>query len=86
MPLLSGTWKQGREQNLASAYMVVLVGPCGVKANKARFKFYTRQCSNSLSPFYTLQKPTCGYLYSGNVDHTRKILDVPHANLALWKP
>ncbi|XP_032195850.1 uncharacterized protein 114841037 isoform X6 [Mustela erminea] len=31
------------------------------------------------------KKPTCGYLYRRDTDHTRKLFDVPPANLALWR-
>lgn len=68
------------------AYVPVVVAPRGQKMDKLRFRFYTSQSPNSLSPFYTLQKPTCGYLYRRDTDHTRKHFDVPPANLALWSP
>ncbi|KAM5166809.1 LOW QUALITY PROTEIN: ciliary microtubule inner protein 3, partial [Callospermophilus lateralis] len=84
--LLSRKWKRDREQCLAMAYVPVVVVPPGQKADKHRFSFYTSQYSNSLSPFYTLQKPTCGYLYRRHTDHTRKRFDVPPANLVLWSP
>nr|XP_010972037.1 putative uncharacterized protein GUCA1ANB isoform X3 [Camelus bactrianus] len=83
--LLSLSWKQDREQTLAVAYVPVVVDPRGQNPDKLRFNFYTSQYSNSLNPFYTLQKPTCGYLYRRDTDHTRKRLDVPPANLVLWR-
>ncbi|XP_048661271.1 putative uncharacterized protein GUCA1ANB [Marmota marmota marmota] len=84
--LLSRKWKLDREQCLAMAYVPVVVAPQGQKVDKQRFSFYTSQYSNSLNPFYTLQKPTCGYLYRRDTDHTRKRFDVPPANLVLWSP
>ncbi|KAM4816140.1 ciliary microtubule inner protein 3 [Urocitellus parryii] len=84
--LLSRKWKRDREQCLAMAYVPVVVAPRGQKVDKHRFNFYTSQYSNSLNPFYTLQKPTCGYLYRRDTDHTRKRFDVPPANLVLWSP
>lgn len=84
-PPLSRSWKQDREQTLAAAYVPVVVDPRGQNLDKLRFNFYTSQYSNSLNPFYTLQKPTCGYLYRRDTDHTRKLFDVPPANLALWR-
>lgn len=84
-PPLSRSWKQDREQTLAAAYVPVVVDPRGQNLDKLRFNFYTSQYSNSLNPFYTLQKPTCGYLYQRDTDHTRKPFDVPPANLALWR-
>uniref|UniRef100_A0A8C5NYF7 Ciliary microtubule inner protein 3 n=1 Tax=Jaculus jaculus TaxID=51337 RepID=A0A8C5NYF7_JACJA len=83
-PPLSQTWKQDREQSLAAAYVPVVVDPWGQRQDNLRFNFYTSQHSNSLNPFYTLQKPTCGYLYCRDTDHTRKRFDVPPANLVLW--
>ncbi|XP_045397895.1 putative uncharacterized protein GUCA1ANB isoform X2 [Lemur catta] len=84
-PPLSRTWKQDREQSLAAAYVPVVVDSRGQNPDKLRFNFYTSQYSNSLNPFYTLQKPTCGYLYRRDTDHTRKCFDVPSANLILWR-
>lgn len=82
---LSRSWRQDREQTLASAYVPVLVDPRGWNLDKPKFNFYTSQYSNSLSPFCTLQKPTCGYLYRRGTDHTRKLFDVPPANKVLWR-
>ncbi|XP_012496285.1 PREDICTED: uncharacterized protein LOC105807452 [Propithecus coquereli] len=84
-PPLARTWKQDREQSLAAAYVPVVVDPRGQNPDRLRFNFYTSQYSNSLNPFYTLQKPTCGYLYRRDTDHTRKRFDVPSANLILWR-
>ncbi|XP_042794687.1 putative uncharacterized protein GUCA1ANB isoform X2 [Panthera pardus] len=84
-PPLSQSWKRDREQTLVAAYVPVVVDPKGQSLDKLRFKFYTSQYSNSLNPFYTRQKPTCGYLYQRDMDHTRKRFDVPPANLVLWR-
>lgn len=84
-PPLSQTWKRDREQSLAAAFVPVVVDPRGQNPDNSRFRFYTSQYSNSLNPFYTLQKPTCGYLYRRETDHTRKRFDVPPANLILWR-
>nr|KAF6461373.1 hypothetical protein HJG59_000554 [Molossus molossus] len=82
---LSWSWMQNCEQTLASAYMPVVVDPRGWNLDKPKFNFYTSQYSNCLSPFYTLQKPTCGYLYRRDTDHTRKLFHVPPANKVLWR-
>ncbi|OBS65634.1 hypothetical protein A6R68_05795 [Neotoma lepida] len=84
-PPLSQTWRRDREQSLVAAFVPVVVDPRGQNLDNIRFTFYTSQYSNSLSPFYTLQKPTCGYLYRRDTDHTRKRFDVPPANLILWR-
>ncbi|KAM4834714.1 ciliary microtubule inner protein 3 isoform 2-T2 [Thomomys bottae] len=82
---LPHSWMQDRQQFLATAYVPVVVNPRGKNPNKLRFHFYTSQYFNSVTPFYTLQKPTCGYLYHRDTDHTRKHLDIPPANLILWR-
>ncbi|XP_059796548.1 putative uncharacterized protein CIMIP3 [Balaenoptera ricei] len=81
---LSRSWKQDHAQTLAAAYVPVVVDPRGQNPDKFRLNFYTSQYSNTLNPFYTLQKPTCGYLYRRDTDHTRKRFDVPPANLVSW--
>lgn len=81
-PPLSRSWKKDREQALAAAYMPVVVD---LRGQKFTFNFYTSQYPNTLSPFCTMQKPTCGYLYRRDTDHTRKRLDMPPANAILWR-
>ncbi|XP_037375611.1 putative uncharacterized protein GUCA1ANB isoform X2 [Talpa occidentalis] len=81
---LSRAWRQDCEQTLAAAYVPVVVDARGLNPEKLRFNFYTSQYSNSLNPFYTLQKPTCGYLYCRDTDHTRKRFDIPPTNQILW--
>uniref|UniRef100_H0W460 Ciliary microtubule inner protein 3 n=1 Tax=Cavia porcellus TaxID=10141 RepID=H0W460_CAVPO len=82
---LARAWMREREQSLAAAYVPVAMDAQGQPLGPLRASFYTAQYSNSLSPFYTLQKPTCGYLYRRDTDHTRKRFDVPPANVALWQ-
>ncbi|XP_069879847.1 putative uncharacterized protein CIMIP3 isoform X2 [Dipodomys merriami] len=82
---LPRSWMQDRQQCLAAAYMPVMVNHREQNSDKLRFHFYTPQYRNSLNPFCTLQKPTCGYLYCRDIDHTRKRFDVPPANLVLWR-
>ncbi|KAL6078920.1 hypothetical protein STEG23_025490 [Scotinomys teguina] len=84
-PPLSQAWKRDREQSLVAAFEPVVVDPWRQNSDNIGFNFYTSQYSNSLNPFYTLQKPTCGYLYRRETDHTRKRFDVPPANLILWR-
>ncbi|XP_054578195.1 putative uncharacterized protein GUCA1ANB isoform X2 [Eptesicus fuscus] len=84
-PPLSRSWKKDHEQALAAAYMPVVVDLRGQNKDKLTFNFYTSQYPNTLSPFRTMQKPTCGYLYRRDTDHTRKRLDMPPANAILWR-
>nr|XP_058931690.1 putative uncharacterized protein GUCA1ANB [Kogia breviceps] len=81
---LSRSWKQSHKQTLEAAYVPVVVDPRGQSPDKFSLSFYTSQYSNTLNPFYTLQKPTCGYLYRRDTDHTRKRLDMPPANMVSW--
>lgn len=83
-PPLSRAWKRDREQSLAADYVPVVTDSRGQNPDD-RFSVYTSQYANSLNAFYTLQKPTCGYLYRRETDHTRKRFDVPPANPILWR-
>ncbi|KFU84405.1 hypothetical protein M959_04047, partial [Chaetura pelagica] len=58
----------------------------GCPPDSLRFLFYNPNFSNSYNPFYTAQKPTCGYRYDRSTDHTRKVMDVPNANVVKWRP
>ncbi|XP_032305202.1 uncharacterized protein 114841037 [Coturnix japonica] len=74
------------DQTLASRFVPVVAHPGGQDPDSFRFCFYTRRCSNSYSPFYTSQRPTCGYHFHYDTDHTRKVMDIQSANLAKWGP
>ena len=41
--------------------------------------------SNSLAPFCTLGKPTCGYFFSRNTDNRRSKFGIPASNLVQWR-
>ncbi|KFV79819.1 hypothetical protein N308_09318, partial [Struthio camelus australis] len=73
-------------QPLASLLVPVVAHPGGCTPASLQFLFYQPNCPNSYCPFYTAQKPTCGYLYRRDTDHTRKVMDVPSANLVKWRP
>uniref|UniRef100_A0A8D0GJY8 Ciliary microtubule inner protein 3 n=1 Tax=Sphenodon punctatus TaxID=8508 RepID=A0A8D0GJY8_SPHPU len=73
------------EQALAS-FVPVVVHPGGCKPESLKFAFYNPNYSNSYTPFYTLQKPTCGYCYCRDTDHTRKVIDVENTNIVKWRP
>ncbi|XP_057181801.1 putative uncharacterized protein GUCA1ANB isoform X2 [Triplophysa rosa] len=40
---------------------------------------------NSLRPFYTAQKPTCGYSFSWDTDHRHKPTGLQPHNPAMWR-
>uniref|UniRef100_A0A8B9PK36 Uncharacterized protein n=1 Tax=Apteryx owenii TaxID=8824 RepID=A0A8B9PK36_APTOW len=73
-------------QPLASLLVPVVAHPRGCALAPLRFLFYQPSCPNSYCPFYTAQKPTCGYRYRRDTDHTRKVMDVPSADLVKWRP
>ncbi|XP_039768639.1 putative uncharacterized protein GUCA1ANB [Ornithorhynchus anatinus] len=76
---------QGQQRrSMASDCVPVVVDPGSLKPESLKFHFYSQQYSNSYMPFYTVQKPTCGYLYHQNIDHTRKQLNIPCFNIVKW--
>ncbi|XP_040547690.1 putative uncharacterized protein GUCA1ANB isoform X1 [Gallus gallus] len=74
------------EQTLASRFVPFVAHTGGQEPDSFKFLFYTRHCSNSYSPFYTAQRPTCGYLFHHDTDHTRKVMDIQSANIVKWGP
>ncbi|XP_065596243.1 putative uncharacterized protein CIMIP3 [Cyrtonyx montezumae] len=74
------------EQISASCFFPFVTYTRGQEPNSSRFLFYTRHYSNSYSPFYTSQRPTCGYLFHYDTDHTRKVMDIQSANIVKWRP
>jgi hypothetical protein len=40
---------------------------------------------NSLAPFYTMSKPTCGYFFSRDTDNKRKKMGIPASDLVKWR-
>ncbi|XP_077785182.1 ciliary microtubule inner protein 3 [Podarcis muralis] len=74
------------EQALVSQYVPVVLHPGGHKRESLRYAFYNPNYSNTYTPFYTLQKPTCGYRYCRDTDHTRKVMDVERVDFSKWKP
>lgn len=73
-------------QPLATHFIPFVAHFGGRQPNSFKFLFYTPSCSNSYSPFYTAQRPTCGYRYHRDTDHTRKVMDVSSANIVKWRP
>ena len=41
--------------------------------------------NNSLAPFYTLAKPTCGYFFSRQTDNRKKNFGIPPSDLVKWR-
>ncbi|KAJ7331760.1 hypothetical protein JRQ81_013940 [Phrynocephalus forsythii] len=73
------------EQALVDQYVPVVIHPGGHNPESLSFAFYNPNYTNSYTPFYTLQKPTCGYRYCRDTDHTRKVLDVERVNIPKWR-
>ncbi|XP_048184306.1 putative uncharacterized protein GUCA1ANB [Corvus hawaiiensis] len=49
------------------------------------FVFYRPECSNSLAPFCTMQKPFCRARFQEGTDHCRRKIDVENANIMKWR-
>ncbi|XP_074833365.1 ciliary microtubule inner protein 3 [Carettochelys insculpta] len=75
-----------KDQALASMFVPFVVYPGSHKPDSLKFVFYKSNYSNSYAPFYTAQKPTCGYRYCRDTDHTRKLMDVKSVNIVKWRP
>ncbi|XP_070605021.1 putative uncharacterized protein CIMIP3 [Erythrolamprus reginae] len=73
------------EQALVSEYVPVVIHSGGFKPEHLSFAFYNPNYSNCYNPFYTLQKPTCGYRYCRDTDHRRKVLDIERVNIPKWR-
>jgi len=41
--------------------------------------------SNSIAPFYTVEKPTCGYFFSRSTDNRKIKFGIPPANHVKWR-
>lgn len=82
---LPGALGYKMEVALASKYVPVVIHPGGRKPESLSFAFYNPNYINSYTPFYTLQKPTCGYRYCRDTDHTRKVMDVERVNIVKWR-
>ncbi|XP_054836404.1 putative uncharacterized protein GUCA1ANB [Eublepharis macularius] len=73
------------EQALVSTFVPVVIHPGGHKPESLSFAFYNPNYTNSYNPFYTLQKPTCGYRYCRDTDHKKKVMDVEMTNIVKWR-
>jgi len=40
---------------------------------------------NSISPFHTQEKPTCGYFFTRETDHRRTRFGLEPSNLVTWR-
>ncbi|XP_063072651.1 putative uncharacterized protein CIMIP3 [Engraulis encrasicolus] len=54
------------------------------QAKEAQASVNNVRC-NSLIPFYTATKPTCGYRFSRETDHKRKVIGIPASNPVMWR-
>lgn len=41
--------------------------------------------SNSIAPFYTHEKRTCGYFFSRDTDNRKRNFGIPPSNLVAWR-
>ena len=42
--------------------------------------------NNSVCPFHTTMKPTCGYYFSRDTDNRKRRIGIPPSNLVAWRP
>lgn len=40
---------------------------------------------NTLAPFSSSHKPTCGYFYDGKSDHKKRLIGINSINLNKWR-
>lgn len=73
-----------RDQPLAAHIVPFVAHSEGHQPNSFKFVFYKPSFSNSYRPFYTAQKPACGYNYHRNTDHTRKVMDIQSVEVTKW--
>lgn len=61
-------------------------GPRGSRFVKEKSST-SRQTSinNSVAPFATLEKPTCGYFFSDRTDNRKKNFGIPPSDLVKWR-
>ncbi|XP_071114465.1 uncharacterized protein [Haliotis cracherodii] len=45
----------------------------------------TAKTPNSLAPFYTLGKPTCGFFFSRFTDNKKRDIGIPPSDLVQWR-
>ncbi|GAB0200036.1 putative uncharacterized protein GUCA1ANB [Grus japonensis] len=86
LPVPTSQKSPASRQPLATHFVPFVAHFGGRQPDSFKFLFYKPSCSNSYSPFYTAQRPTCGYRYLHDTDHTRKVNDVPSANIVKWRP
>ncbi|ELT96780.1 hypothetical protein CAPTEDRAFT_225125 [Capitella teleta] len=41
--------------------------------------------NNSVAPFATMGKPTCGFFFSRGTDHRKRNFGIPATNVAAWR-
>uniref|UniRef100_A0A8C5TEF9 Uncharacterized protein n=1 Tax=Malurus cyaneus samueli TaxID=2593467 RepID=A0A8C5TEF9_9PASS len=70
---------------LGSRFIPVVVHPGGHPLNSFEFVFYRPEFPNTLAPFTTLQKPSCGFQFQESTQHRRQRMDVDSANVAKWR-
>ena len=61
-------------------------GPVSVnKERNAKLAIGTPTKSNSIAPFASLGKPTCGYFFNDQTDHRKKNFGIPPSDLVKWR-
>ncbi|KAK2162750.1 hypothetical protein LSH36_92g02019, partial [Paralvinella palmiformis] len=61
-------------------------GPvAATKERNAKLSINTPTKSNSIAPFASLGKPTCGYFFNDRTDHRKKNFGIPPSDLVKWR-
>lgn len=58
---------------------------CGGRPLEKSAKKNPKATGNSLAPFYTHEKRTCGYFFSRETDNRRKNFGIPPSDLVAWR-
>ncbi|KAK7503231.1 hypothetical protein BaRGS_00005496 [Batillaria attramentaria] len=81
--------QQGRDRPMSPEHRVVRRSPIRKSADSevsgSGDRSKSSSTSNSLAPFYTMAKPTCGYFFSRETDNKKKRFGVPPSDLVKWR-
>lgn len=59
--------------------------PDGLKRSKTMVEKSPSNKSNSIAPFATVGKPTCGYFFSRETDNRKLKIGIPPSDLVKWR-
>ncbi|CAG5125055.1 unnamed protein product [Candidula unifasciata] len=68
-------------ENAANSAQQTTATPCASMSLKKTKRF----SSNSLSPFFTYEKKTCGYFFSRDTDNRKSNFGIPASDVSAWR-